>query len=842
MKKLLTLFLAAMMILSALPVGAETYNGELCYMNSGEVPLYKSAGPESDVLGKYVDVDAFEAYVTQQLKSYAAEIDVTQFNIPYNDEVADVLAKYFVLQVPEAFHIGNSLPFAYTSSSIVRFVPNYIYSEEDYRSVAALCETAAEEMLDGIKGNDALSDAEKALLIHDRLALACEYDYENVLNNTVPYSSYNMNGVFLYGTAVCEGYAEAYDYLLSKVGIDGYICSSDALDHAWNIIEIDGELYHVDVTWDDPVWDIFGQVMHENFLRSSAGIYSTGHEASDYDTSPADTSYDNFFWQDYNASFQLVGGEIYYIDAESAELKRYSDGEVLASVGDKWTVEGSMYFSGLARLASDGTDLFYSLSDGVYIYDISEGASRLLVAPDFDYYGEYYAIYGMTYADGYIYFDLNNYAGRHETAVRVKWEYVPAVTLESVTVAALPEKTAYYIGDAFDADGLTLTLTYSDGSTETVSTGFEISGFSSATAGNKTVTVTYGGKSATFQVAVQTPVVTVSRKPVSLAVGDQVILTAYTTPNALPVTWSSTDTSVVTVSADGTVTAVGEGTADIIATLTYNGIAYRDSSTFTSTCTHKDTTAHSAAASTCTVQGHGAYTVCNTCGDTVSGSNALLPLAPHTGGSPSCVKQAVCTVCGTSYGETDPAVHGGTELRGAVEATADTDGYTGDTHCADCGTKLADGEIIPATGSELPTGITSDVFEITGGSIYIPLGTSVKAALEGINESSFVTVLADGEAADGESAVATGMTVAVMDGGTVAVSLKIVVRGDVNRDGEADFKDVSVMIRYGAGWYDGQDPLPIDLDAAELTDDGEFSARDMAYLIRYLAGWAGYTL
>ena len=75
--------------------------------------------------------------------------------------------------------------------------------------------------------------------------------------------------------------------------------------------------------------------------------------------------------------------------------------------------------------------------------------------------------------------------------------------LTSISVASKPSKTVYYIGDALNTSGLTLTAAYSDGSSKTISSGYTTSGFSSATAGTKTVTVTYQGKTATFTVTVK---------------------------------------------------------------------------------------------------------------------------------------------------------------------------------------------------------------------------------------------------------------------------------------------------------------------------------------------------
>lgn len=77
------------------------------------------------------------------------------------------------------------------------------------------------------------------------------------------------------------------------------------------------------------------------------------------------------------------------------------------------------------------------------------------------------------------------------------------VTLTKIEVATNPTKTVYRIGESLNTTGLSLKATYSDGSTKTITSGFTTTGFSSTTAGTKTVTVTYEGKSTTFTVSVQ---------------------------------------------------------------------------------------------------------------------------------------------------------------------------------------------------------------------------------------------------------------------------------------------------------------------------------------------------
>ncbi len=83
--------------------------------------------------------------------------------------------------------------------------------------------------------------------------------------------------------------------------------------------------------------------------------------------------------------------------------------------------------------------------------------------------------------------------------VTVNAQIVPT----GVTINTMPSKTVYTIGDTLDTAGLKIDLVYSDSSTETITEGYTVSGFDSATAGEKTVTVTYEGFTTTFTVTVE---------------------------------------------------------------------------------------------------------------------------------------------------------------------------------------------------------------------------------------------------------------------------------------------------------------------------------------------------
>ena len=76
----------------------------------------------------------------------------------------------------------------------------------------------------------------------------------------------------------------------------------------------------------------------------------------------------------------------------------------------------------------------------------------------------------------------------------------------SLTIATKPTKTSYYVGDTLNTAGLTLKAAYNNGTTQTITSGFTCTPTALSTAGVQTVTVNYGGKTATFTVNVELPV------------------------------------------------------------------------------------------------------------------------------------------------------------------------------------------------------------------------------------------------------------------------------------------------------------------------------------------------
>lgn len=132
----------------------------------------------------------------------------------------------------------------------------YIISKEEAASYRRTIEDIVREV-------EYKSDYEKAKYIHDWIVNNTSYAYDQYLSGNYNISEnitvYEPLSVFKFGKAVCSGYASTFDLLAKEVGLKSSIISGDAYNsegwggHAWNLVEIDGELYHLDTTWDDPV-------------------------------------------------------------------------------------------------------------------------------------------------------------------------------------------------------------------------------------------------------------------------------------------------------------------------------------------------------------------------------------------------------------------------------------------------------------------------------------------------------------------------------------------------------------------------------------------------------------
>jgi hypothetical protein len=101
----------------------------------------------------------------------------------------------------------------------------------------------------------------------------------------------------------------------------------------------------------------------------------------------------------------------------------------------------------------------------------------------------------------------------------------------SISVTNPPNKTLYRLGEDLDITGLVVTATYTNGSKSPIDMNISyISGFNKTVGGVQTLTITYGGKTATFTVTVVVPVTDISGVQAAAVVGTPLALSGTVIP------------------------------------------------------------------------------------------------------------------------------------------------------------------------------------------------------------------------------------------------------------------------------------------------------------------------
>ncbi len=246
---------------------------------------------EEENLPVVLEVEVSEASGENQIVETEEPVNQTQLEPFETSELESTEADY---------ETETSADF-YLTKSDDNYIYEYAYKTGDYSELSeeqintlSIAAQVVEQCVD-------LSDYDSALFVHDYLTSTTTYGFsEN------PYSEY---GALVENMAVCQGYAYAYKLCMDLLEIPCITVGGSAnngemvLSHAWNMIELDGRWYHVDVTWDDATTSTdYGSWCHMYFCVDDTFI-AQNHEWTDLvqsingvDTIPSATDFSLFYF------------------------------------------------------------------------------------------------------------------------------------------------------------------------------------------------------------------------------------------------------------------------------------------------------------------------------------------------------------------------------------------------------------------------------------------------------------------------------------------------------------------------------------------------------------------
>jgi len=447
-------------------------------------------------------------------------VDVSEYGM--KREEADDITADFLNMNPQYFFVENvCITYDEATDEVDEFYFEYDAMSQQQREQLNVVAAA---IIDGI--NPSWSDVEKLFYLHDYVVLHCQYD--------LTYSKYDSYNCLVEGSAVCQGYAEAFEMLGNLAGIETQTVTSSQVNHAWNVVTLNGKHYFIDTTWDDPIAGYTdpntGKTVschqyeqycrHVYFLKSQdyfdepqAGS-SKNHNATDMKSGYVnirnkynDHEFDDADWNDTKSAVACLDDGFIYLKTDGGIYRCTNNdlaGTKVQSVSPRWTyfdMPGYFFTESFGNVVGIGDSVFVNSYDTVYKMSLSD-YSLTAVYSLTDTQKQYENIYGM-------------YASGTSIICNLAPSYQDIARTDVVTV----DVSAYV-----------------------------------------TIPVAVTG-------------VTLSQTTMAMEIGEEKQLTASVLPENASnknVTWSSSNPSVATVSA-GKVKAVSEGTATITATTESGG-------------------------------------------------------------------------------------------------------------------------------------------------------------------------------------------------------------------------------------------------------------------------------
>jgi len=154
------------------------------------------------------------------------------------------------------------------------------YTEEQITLLKEKVESISKEL---IKDNN-MKDDQKIKLIHDYIINNTKYDTDRSDNKIIKYDSDTAYGALIEHYAICGGYADSMKLFLDYLNIPNYKISSE--NHIWNLVYVNNDWYHLDLTWDDPVTSNGKDILeYDYFLITSEELKNMNTDQHFYESS-----------------------------------------------------------------------------------------------------------------------------------------------------------------------------------------------------------------------------------------------------------------------------------------------------------------------------------------------------------------------------------------------------------------------------------------------------------------------------------------------------------------------------------------------------------------------------
>lgn len=213
--------------------------------------------------------------IVQQLMNFEESIKISA---NAESDVHSLIA-YLRYECTILFHLGEVKYVFSPRRKEAVLTPCYLYSPNEYESLVSQLAMTVQKIRDQICKTPSM--LERELLVHDAFCKSVQYADDGD-------QSHSIVGPLLFKRGVCDGISKAAKVVLQECGIKSHVISGMAQTgathqkepHAWNIVQMNNEWYHLDITFDNTIsnksirYDYFNVCDQEIFKDHTIGFDS----------------------------------------------------------------------------------------------------------------------------------------------------------------------------------------------------------------------------------------------------------------------------------------------------------------------------------------------------------------------------------------------------------------------------------------------------------------------------------------------------------------------------------------------------------------------------------------
>lgn len=251
--------------------------------------------------------------IANGIKNLEKTFTLNNYEIIDNDttmkDIEQAMQAFFA-DHPEVFYVDNKYIVSTKTTIFKKYVEielNYtITSKSELDKKIIELESKINEYLEKTDGKEGM-DAE--LVLHDSLGECVEYyKYESVDN--VPQECHSIYGAFITNKAVCDGFSKALQLLLDRKNIESIIVLGklENESHAWNLVKLGDNWYHVDLTSDKAIKDLSSKIVLHTYFNITTSLIEKTHIFDNKEIIPIaeDYTYNYYFKNDKVIKFEDV--------------------------------------------------------------------------------------------------------------------------------------------------------------------------------------------------------------------------------------------------------------------------------------------------------------------------------------------------------------------------------------------------------------------------------------------------------------------------------------------------------------------------------------------------------